>query len=742
MLLANMRKYARFSGLLSRQIYTAAPRLEKNHNLLSDKMRQEVVAVEEETEETTKRRKSLFMKRKLNQSLNQTLSIFRDLDPKYSFLKVRPPIPNIDVQKISNTFWLKFASHTQDKLDLLEAWHLLARQAQREDDEEDSLVKDHLEEQIIVKIISKFPDYTYQQLSDLTFNLEILRSKPQLQRQFTRSLDYNLTKKMETVIMRPDCSAEDIDECLRVSFLLLRAGVESLYREHRLRGGHNTSLLSLLLTRHLAALTAPQLVFSLFLAAVQREFPGCTYQATGQGFPLPPDLYEKLCEVLSDLSLHEVGVLCHSLHQVHLHMETRHAELRQAALRCLVDYPDTLIVRDQFVVGSIAKFLMKRGSENHQHVVRVMEKFSPHLDSIDSLTSIRLLQFILPGKPTAGQSRPFIAALCRSLENRLKDMRLKDLEKLTSALYFLNHEDINRTMREKIANDMLNCNWSDVKSGKSFVFIVTFLTKLGKFDTESMTKILSAANKYKHEMRDLHTDFALSKAIGFLFDLNIPFMREKKMNPTHVLKFVRGNRLLCRNSLFCVLELDCYRELFNINCQPLDVEIRSTLTDFFHSQPDFEFSAEDSVDDDGRISANTFNDETKGFVYRDLVQILKGEQFVWSGHPFPHSTSSIFLIRQDKKGRFKPFPSTFKTFSKTTLESVKEEEDEYTAILVPSKSQFNWNGDFYGPLNTKIQHLEMLGYKTIVILWAEYYKMLKVRKNLNFLRNIIKYRSR
>ena len=157
MLLANMRKYARFSGLLSRQIYTAAPRLEKNHNLLSDKMRQEVVAVEEETEETTKRRKSLFMKRKLNQSLNQTLSIFRDLDPKYSFLKVRPPIPNIDVQKISNTFWLKFASHTQDKLDLLEAWHLLARQAQREEDEEDSLVKDHLEEQIIVKIISLIP---------------------------------------------------------------------------------------------------------------------------------------------------------------------------------------------------------------------------------------------------------------------------------------------------------------------------------------------------------------------------------------------------------------------------------------------------------------------------------------------------------------------------------------------------------------------------------------------------------
>ena len=730
---ANVRQYTRIRWQLRRQVQTTASRLQRLES---------TDITHSETE--SMQRKSLFMKRKLNDGLNRTLTIFRDLDPKYSFLRVNPPIPNIDVQKISNSFWLKFASHTQDPLDLLEAWHLMARQDREEDElggKEESLIRSYQEEQIIQKMISNFPRYSYHQLSHLTFNLEILRSKPELRKQFTSSLDLNLTKKMKKILRRPYCSSEDIDQCLATSFVLLRAGVDSVYREHRLRRGHNNSLVTLLLTRHLSSLTAPQLVFTLFQAGVQKVYPGCGYQATGQGYPLPSALYHKLCSVLESLTPHEVGVLCHSLHQVHLHLLTEHAAVRQAALRCLVNYPDTLILRDQFVVGSIAKFLMKRGSENHQYVLKVMEKFSPHLESIDTLNSIRLLQFILPGRPDSHQSRPFITALCKSLENRLADMRLKDLEKLAFGLYFLSHEDINRDMREKIANSMLNCNWSDVKSGKSFVFIVTFLAKMGKFDIESINKIISKANSNKSNMTNLETDEGLARAIGFLFDLNIPFVRE--VGTHFVLKFVQGNRILCRNCLFCLLELDCMRELYRIECLHLDLELRSALTDFFHSQPDFEFfsSREDYMDEDGRIQSSTFNEQTKGHVLRDLVTILGDERFVWSGHPFPHSTSSISLLRRDRRGTFKTFPSTFKMFSKTTLDNVREEEDVYTAVLVPSKGQQKYHGQFYGPLKTKVEHLKLLGYKPVVIHWPDYYRMFKDRKNLNYLRKIIEYKS-
>ena len=124
----------------------------------------------------------------------------------------------------------------------------------------------------------------------------------------------------------------------------------------------------------------------------------------------------------------------------------------------------------------------------------------------------------------------------------------------------------------------------------------------------------------------------------------------------------------------------------------------------------------------------------------EKVTILGDEKCIWSGHPFPHSTNSIFLLRRDRKGTFKTFPSSFKTFSRTTIENVREEEEEYTAVLVPSKGQQKFQGEFYGPLKTKVKELKLLGYKPVVIFWPDYYRMFKARKNLNYLRELIKYK--
>jgi hypothetical protein len=71
---------------------------------------------------------------------------------------------------------------------------------------------------------------------------------------------------------------------------------------------HNSRLVGRLLTRHLDALTAAQLVFALFLAGIGREFPGLEYAGSArgghhhqqqQGHPLPDGLYAKLVEVNS-----------------------------------------------------------------------------------------------------------------------------------------------------------------------------------------------------------------------------------------------------------------------------------------------------------------------------------------------------------------------------------------------------------------------------------------------------------
>ena len=88
------------------------------------------------------------------------------------------------------------------------------------------------------------------------------------------------------------------------------------------------------------------------------------------------------------------------------------------------------------------------------------------------------------------------------------------------------------------------------------------------------------------------------------------------------------------------------------------------------------------------------------------------------------------------------FPNTFQAFSKSRLESVEEEEEEFMAILIPSKSQTDFKGIPYGPLKMKIEYLKLLGYEPKVIFWPDYYRMFKERKNLKYLRDIIKYKSR
>lgn len=61
---------------------------------------------------------------------------------------------------------------------------------------------------------------------------------------------------------------------------------------------------------------------------------------------------------------------------------------------------------------------------------------------------MRLLQFIIPGKPTPRESSKFLNSLCSSLTGKeLAGARLKELELLAGSLYLLNHRDSELTDR-------------------------------------------------------------------------------------------------------------------------------------------------------------------------------------------------------------------------------------------------------------------------------------------------------
>ena len=691
------------------------------------------------------KRKAAYLDRKIYKGLDLTLDVFRDIHNKYSFLKITPPIVNIDVHQMSSSFWMRFASHTNDKYDLLEAWNLMASSSVSLDSEEMEATKG----KIVTRLSHSFEEFSYAELSDILFNLGILYSNPLLLKEFSQSLDKQLTEKMNQMLAKEEMMEEEIDLCLRVSFTWLRAVMESkkFYlpkttdsvesREdmsYQLKGLHNGEMLKHLLGRHIHSLNSEQLLFCLFLCGVQKRYPSNTHRVKkGETFPVPLLLYEALCNILPQLSSREIGILFNSLHLSNLHLETEHTTLRTAGLHCLINYDNTKVARDQFVISSLAKFLSKRGSENHLHCVRIMDKYSHHLSKFESYTIVRLLQFVTPGKPSRAESRHFLRELCSALSTQLRSMRIKDLEILANGLYFLNNKEAIGDMSDKIAEAAPQCNWGDVRSGRSFVYLTQTLAKMGTIDIEGINTIMTAANKCK--MARLDTVQGLSKATEFLFELNIPLMRNVNTD-----LIIKSNKFLFRNSLFCLLQLDGMREIYNIDCVKLDPMLRAKLTKYFHALPEhnFDFNVQDYSSSEGNIDCKSFNETTKGFIHRDLTNILGGIEYIWTGHPYPHSTSTVIVLRK-VYGEFHPIPEGFKTFTRTQIIKQRNENGEkFIALVIPKKEHTDFHGNMFGPLETQMKDLKALGYEPIFIHWAEYYRQLKKKRNLSYIRKLLK----
>merc|ERR1719228_2487690 len=135
-----------------------------------------------------------------------------------------------------------------------------------------------------------------------------------------------------------------------------------------------------------------------------------------------------------------------------------------------------------------------------------------------------------------------------------------------------------------------------------------------------MDTILKAANHCNMDVLD--DDRGLAEAIHFVFQLNLPIYT--KVDNQFVMHFIQRNRLRCKNTLFQLIELDCARELNKMKAvTPLEPHIRTKLTNFFHSE-NYNKKSTEIMDSAGKIMAPNFNEETKGFIQRDLMIILKG----------------------------------------------------------------------------------------------------------------------
>ena len=237
---------------------------------------------------------------------------------------------------------------------------------------------------------------------------------------------------------------------------------------------------------------------------------------------------------------------------------------------------------------------------------------------------------------------------------------------------------------------MTKCDWSDVRSGRSFVYLTCLLARAGVYDIPSIDSILEQANLC--DVTDLETDVGLAKAIDFLFRLNIPLLSDVDSDASYVITFIQRNRALCRNSLMQVLELDFIRELNKLkNKTTLKPETRACIINYFHG---------DNSDMDAKAS---FYQQTINLIYRDVITLNPSHMNASLDYALPCSTSRSILLMRSKE-------SDMKRTGETLYRS--RDKTDSIVICVPKKSELGPDNEVSGRCKLELDYLHQLGIPT------------------------------
>jgi len=107
-------------------------------------------------------------------ALNQTIDIFRNFPEKYPFILLSPPqqannrnTSDPAKEHMTKLFWLRFATRTNDKEDLLDAWKLVSQDTLRCTTDLETRILD----QFLQRLCEKFPEMSYAELTSALFHL-------------------------------------------------------------------------------------------------------------------------------------------------------------------------------------------------------------------------------------------------------------------------------------------------------------------------------------------------------------------------------------------------------------------------------------------------------------------------------------------------------------------------------------------------------------------------------------------
>lgn len=198
-----------------------------------------------------------------------------------------------------------------------------------------------------------------------------------------------------------------------------------------------------------------------------------------------------------------------------------------------------------------------------------------------------------------------------------------------------------------------------------------------------------------------------------------------------------------------MLNIDFFCYVYGvILTETLKPEIRAGLIEYFQTQ--FRDRAErrhpvkKTVKLSSKLSQGTSNENKSSMSYhqnliqniqRDLTILLKGSNcYSVIDFALPVSTSHQIIIKnKDEEAKINVnSDSSWKSF----VELYNTNTD--MVLIIPKKTEIGDNGELLGRASIEYDCLQRLGIPCSVIDWESYYKSLKEKRNLKFLRGIVK----
>ena len=489
-----------------------------------------------------------------------------------------------------------------------------------------------------------------------------------------------------------------------------------------------------------------ELFFLIYISSFYRNLPGSSKTTfSDTDYVLNPILEEKCVKFWSSWNYLEKGVLCNSLYMCSINLNFRNHELREGLKQSFLDMPNDLICdRVLTPLQSMCKVLAKDSIQptfNSNEIREIMNKFGPHLKTLEYAARMRLLRVITQNRVDGKDVQWFLDELIDTIEKELKySRRCKDFELLITAMYDIGVHTNKKSQKvlHEILEAALATEDSDIRMGRSLVNLIVGMARMGVINNNAINHLLKDVNNFQpfHESEGLKN---LSYAgLQFLFSMRqvghpeskkrvfsenfIPDW-DKRYNarkiPTSVVsRELSSNLNLNLGALHKLAEIDYLIEMDfpNYSGTRLDKKIRSKLIRLDRKINSFDIKQ----DIEPNLDLNNGTEKHRRFVFQEILKFIPSNN-VYFGPTLPHRADMsdiIFCANSDLETM--EIDPDFRSKLEANIEipklpSTNSKNFSWYCVVMPRENHLTQNGSFKGYLLQKIKHLTQVGYSVHVL---------------------------